>query len=72
MIFLVGWNTRDAANYLIHEKMKRQELQGEGGLIAIDHQGNIAITFNTVGMYRGYRRAGEKEHIALYKANVPA
>ena len=27
---------------------------GTGGLIALDHRGNIALSFNTPGMYRGY------------------
>ena len=27
---------------------------GTGGLIALDHRGNIAMSFNTPGMYRGY------------------
>lgn len=62
-----GLPLEEATNYLIHEKMKQSHLQGEGGLIAVDTKGNISINFNTVGMYRGYRKSGEKEHIALYK-----
>ena len=27
---------------------------GTGGLIALDHRRNIAMSFNTPGMYRGY------------------
>ncbi|MGA7275154.1 MAG: isoaspartyl peptidase/L-asparaginase, partial [Candidatus Udaeobacter sp.] len=33
---------------------KVAKLGGTGGLIAIDRQGNIALPFNTSGMYRGY------------------
>ncbi len=33
---------------------KLTDLGGTGGLIAIDKDGNIALPFNTEGMYRGY------------------
>ncbi|RKP07651.1 nucleophile aminohydrolase, partial [Thamnocephalis sphaerospora] len=39
---------------------------GEGGLIALDAQGNIAMPFNTSGMYRGYCRAGEKPRVFIF------
>jgi L-asparaginase / beta-aspartyl-peptidase len=35
---------------------------GTGGFIAVDHQGEIALPFNTPGMYRGIARGG---HIAV-------
>jgi beta-aspartyl-peptidase (threonine type) len=31
-----------------------KQLGGTGGLIAIDKNGEIALPFNTNGMYRGY------------------
>lgn len=42
----------EATNDVIHEKLK--DLGGAGGLIAIDHLGNIEMVFNTAGMFRGY------------------
>ena len=30
------------------------EIGGEGGLIAVDAQGNLALAFNSEGMYRGF------------------
>lgn len=39
---------------------------GMGGLIAIDSLGNIAMPFNTEGMYRGYARAGEPVLTDIY------
>lgn len=30
------------------------EKKGNGGLIAVDKDGNIAMTFNSGGMFRGY------------------
>lgn len=40
---------------------------GTGGIIAIDKDGKLALTFNTPGMYRGYVRAGEQPITAIYK-----
>ena len=31
---------------------------GTGGFIAVDHRGEIALPFNTPGMYRGIAREG--------------
>jgi beta-aspartyl-peptidase (threonine type) len=33
---------------------KSQKLGGSGGLIAVDKNGNVALPFNTSGMYRGF------------------
>lgn len=41
---------QEAAQRVIHQKLKK--LKGEGGLIAVDAQGNIEMVFNTAGMYR--------------------
>jgi beta-aspartyl-peptidase (threonine type) len=46
---------------------KAKKLGGEGGLIAIDKEGNIALPFNTSGMYRGYVDASGKFVIEIYK-----
>ena len=45
-----SYTLEEACNYVIHEKMKT--IGGTGGLIAIDKEGNIALPFNTKGMYR--------------------
>ncbi|HUA78848.1 MAG TPA: isoaspartyl peptidase/L-asparaginase [Dyella sp.] len=39
---------------------------GSGGAIALDANGNIAIPFNTDGMYRGWIGADGVPHVALY------
>ena len=39
---------------------------GKGGLIAMDRNGNIAMSFNTEGMYRGYRINGSESVIKIY------
>jgi len=35
------------------------EIGGEGGIITVDAQGNLALPFNSDGMYRGYIRNGD-------------
>ena len=43
------------------------KLQGSGGVVAIDREGNIAMPFNTSGMYRAYIDAGGKPIVKIYK-----
>jgi beta-aspartyl-peptidase (threonine type) len=42
-------------------------LRGVGGVIAIDARGEIAMEFNSEGMFRASRRAGEEALIAIYR-----
>lgn len=42
----------DAADYIIHKELNPEA--GNGGLIAVDKQGNIAMPYNSNGMFRGY------------------
>ncbi|HJU19900.1 MAG TPA: isoaspartyl peptidase/L-asparaginase [Stellaceae bacterium] len=39
---------------------------GEGGLVAIDRDGRLALPFNTPGMYRGYLKSGGAPHTAIW------
>ena len=55
---------KEAAHFLIHEKLKK--LGGEGGLIAIDRAGNVIMEFNSEGMYRGFVTPGKRD-IRIYK-----
>jgi beta-aspartyl-peptidase (threonine type) len=43
-------------------------LRGEGGVIAIDAQGDVVMEFNSEGMFRASRRAGEEARVAIYRA----
>jgi beta-aspartyl-peptidase (threonine type) len=42
-------------------------LGGDGGLIAVDKNGNIAMPFCTEGMYRGYMKSDGKKEVKIYK-----
>ena len=44
-----------------------KKLGGTGGLIAIDKNGDIALPFNTNGMYRGYVDPNGKFVVEIYK-----
>ena len=46
---------------------KAKQLGGEGGLIAIDKNGDIALPFNTNGMYRGYVDPNGKFVVDIYR-----
>ena len=46
---------------------KVARLGGNGGLIAIDREGNMALPFNTSGMYRGLVDPNGKFVVEIYK-----
>ena len=41
--------------------------EDSGGLIALDARGNVAMPFNSEGMYRGYVTRNGKTHVAIYR-----
>ena len=43
------------------------KMGGDGGLIALDKKGNVAMPFNTEGMYRGTITADGKIEVNIYK-----
>ncbi|MCI4666616.1 MAG: isoaspartyl peptidase/L-asparaginase [Bacteroidia bacterium] len=53
-----------AANYIIMDKLKA--INASGGLIAVDKDGNIAMPFNSSGMYRGYAKSTGERFIGIY------
>lgn len=54
-----------AAEEVVHKRIT--EIKGDGGLIAVDAHGNIAMPFNTEGMYRASKSSTGEEIIAIYK-----
>lgn len=48
----------DAATHVVNKKLV--EKGGSGGLIAVDAYGNVAMPFNSAGMYRGYAKPNER------------
>ena len=59
-----GMSLQEAAQSVLDKVAK---LGGSGGLIAIDRQGDVALPFNTSGMYRGYVDPNGKFVVEIYK-----
>lgn len=54
-----------ATEKVIQEKLKN--LGGTGGIVALDHLGNISMEFNTPGMYRAYMTDKDELVVGMYK-----
>jgi len=61
-----GMSLEDAANEVIQKRVL--EINGDGGLIAVDAQGNITMPFNTEGMYRAFKTSKGDKGISIYKS----
>jgi beta-aspartyl-peptidase (threonine type) len=59
-----GMSLKEAAQTVLGKVAK---LGGTGGLIAIDADGNVALPFNTSGMYRGYVDPNGKFLVEIYR-----
>jgi L-asparaginase / beta-aspartyl-peptidase len=59
-----GLPVKEAADTVIEKVVK---LGGNGGLIALDKDGNIAMSFSTSGMYRGKVGADGQPVVEIYK-----
>ena len=64
LIEYAGLGLADASPRVVHAKLPPRG--GRGGLIAVDAQGQVALPFNTEGMYRGWVRPGQPPVVAIY------
>ena len=60
-----GRSVGEAARQVIFGELAA--LGGEGGVIAIDAHGEIAMEFNSEGMFRASKKTGEETQIAIYR-----
>ena len=60
-----GMLLHKAADTVIMDKLKK--LGGKGGVVAIDKDGNVAMPFNTPGMYRGHVSADGRITVKIYE-----
>lgn len=60
-----GLSLNDACERVVMEKLPA--LGGSGGLIAIDREGNVALPFNSEGMYRAYGWVGDNPSVGIYR-----
>jgi L-asparaginase / beta-aspartyl-peptidase len=60
-----GLTLEEACKVVVHDKLV--PFGGEGGLVAVDAEGNVCLPFNSDGMYRAWRKKDGSEGIAIYK-----
>jgi beta-aspartyl-peptidase (threonine type) len=60
-----GRDLARAAREVVLEELPA--LHGEGGVVAIDTRGEIAMEFNSEGMFRASRKAGGEPRIHIYR-----
>jgi beta-aspartyl-peptidase (threonine type) len=65
MMEYAGLSLQESADSVILKKLPA--LGGDGGIIALDRNGNVSMTFNTDGMYRGYIKAKGEAKTFLFK-----
>jgi len=60
-----GLSLHEAMNIVVNDKLVK--INGEGGMIGVDAQGNYAMLFNSAGMYRGVKNSVGLNEIGIYK-----
>ena len=60
---LTGESLNDAANYVVHQRLEPED----GGIIAVSHTGEIALVFNSSGMFRGAADANGRFDVAIWE-----
>jgi beta-aspartyl-peptidase (threonine type) len=60
-----GLSVLEASNEVVLEKLVKME--GEGGLISVDRNGDYAMVFNSAGMYRAVKSSDGTNITAIYQ-----
>jgi beta-aspartyl-peptidase (threonine type) len=60
-----GMNLEQAMQEVVNVKLVKMD--GEGGMIGVDANGNVAMILNSAGMYRGMQNSSGKKYIGIYK-----
>ena len=60
-----GWSLERAAKEVVQGKLVQRG--GEGGIIAVDPQGNLVLEFNSPGMFRGLRDSSGRRKVGIYE-----
>ena len=63
-----GLTLKEACDIVVYQKLVK--IGGEGGLVAIDANGNIEMPFNSEGMYRAMRKSGGEIFLGIYKLEL--
>lgn len=62
-----GKTLAEATQNVIQEKLTK--MGGTGGVVSLDHNGNVSMEFNTAGMYRAHMDADGNLTLGIYKDN---
>lgn len=62
-----GLSVQQAAQQVVMQDLVQLAGAGTGGAVVMDRNGNIAMPFNTEGMYRGYIDTAGREVVQIYK-----
>ena len=60
-----GLSLEEAMNIVVNDKLMK--IDGEGGMIGMDANGNASLIFNCEGMYRGFCSSDGRREVAIYK-----
>jgi len=61
-----GMNLTQAGEHAVNQTLR--QMGGEGGLIAVDAHANLALPFNTPGMYRAWiSSTDDTPHVKIYR-----
>lgn len=60
-----GLSLENAMNIVVMDKLVK--IDGEGGMIGVDANGNAKLIFNCEGMYRGFCSSDGKKELAIYR-----
>lgn len=64
-MMLANESLEQATNHVVFKDLP--STGGSGGIIAVDNQGNIALPFNTEGMYRGWGGSNQPAQSKIYE-----
>lgn len=64
---LVEYKGLDIATASKQVIQKVEDLGGDGGVIVLDPKGNVAMEFNTAGMYRAYMNSSGELRVKIYQ-----
>ena len=60
-----GESLQAAGEAVVHGQLK--DIGGSGGLVSVDAQGHVHMSFNSVGMYRGVMRQGQAPQSFIFR-----
>ena len=60
-----GLTLSEACEFVVNDKLKK--FGGEGGLVAVNPNGDLSLCFNSEGMYRAWTSSDKKNGVEIYK-----